>query len=152
MWYRSGFLFGQVRFAVGNRMVGETDQVLSGQRVDRWLWVSRLCATRTLATQAVVGGKVRVNGQPVKPARVLRVGDEISLWRGNVPMTVVVRGYAPRRVSAKDVPGLYEETAQSLETRRQLREQRAVSGPVGYAGKGRPTKQQRRALQRLMDK
>ena len=133
-------------------MVEETDEALSGQRLDRWLWVSRLCATRTLATQAVAGGKVRVNGQPVKPARVLRLGDEVSLWRGNAPMTVIVRGYAPRRVSAKDVPGLYEETAQSLETRRQLREQRAVSGPAGYAGKGRPTKQQRRALQRLTDK
>lgn len=133
-------------------MVDKTDDASSGQRLDRWLWVSRLCATRTLATQSVAGGKVRVNGQSVKPARVLRLGDEVSLWRGNAPMTVVVRGYAPRRVSARDVPALYEETVDSLATRQRLREQRALSGAAGYTGKGRPTKQQRRALQRLTDK
>ncbi|HCO44503.1 MAG TPA: RNA-binding protein [Gammaproteobacteria bacterium] len=133
-------------------MVKASDDAAAGQRLDRWLWVSRLCATRTLATQSVAGGKVRVNGQPVKPARVLRLGDEVSLWRGNAPMTVVVRGYAPRRVPAKEVPALYEETAESLAKRQQLTEQRALSGPAGYSGKGRPTKQQRRALQRLTDK
>lgn len=121
----------------------------SGLRLDKWLWVSRLYRTRTLATESVNGGKVRVNGQSAKPARLLRAGDEVSLIRGGEPMTVIVRGMAARRVAAKEVPALYEETAESLTTREALRTQRALIGPAGYVGKGRPDKQARRALQRL---
>lgn len=123
----------------------------SGQRLDKWLWISRLYRTRTLATDSVNGGKVRVNGQPAKPARAVRPGDEISLLRGDHPMTVVVRGMAARRVSAKDVPALYEETADSLAQRAANRAQRALAGPTGYGGKGRPDKHERRAMQRLRD-
>ncbi len=126
-------------------------RIESGLRLDKWLWVSRLYRTRTLATESVNGGKVRVNGQPAKPARVLRPGDEISLLRGGEPMTVIVRGMATQRVSAKDVPALYEETADSLAAREANRAQRALTGPAGYAGKGRPDKHQRQALQRLRD-
>lgn len=126
-------------------------RIESGLRLDKWLWVSRLYRTRTVATESVNGGKVRVNGQPAKPARVLRPGDEISLLRGGEPMTVIVRGMATQRVSAKDVPALYEETADSLAAREALRAQRALTGPTGYAGKGRPGKHERQALQRLRD-
>ena len=122
-----------------------------GLRLDKWLWVSRLYRTRTLATESVNGGKVRVNGQAVKPARLLKCGDEVSLLRGGEPMTVIVRGAAPQRVSAKDVPLLYEETAASLAARHALRAQRALIGASGYVGKGRPDKHQRRALRRLQD-
>jgi len=122
-----------------------------GQRLDKWLWVSRLYRTRTLATDSVHGGKVRVNGQPAKPSRAVRPGDEISLLRGDEPMTVIVRGTAAQRVPAKDVPALYEETADSLAAREANRAQRALTGPAGYAGKGRPDKHQRQALQRLRD-
>jgi ribosome-associated heat shock protein Hsp15 len=123
----------------------------SGLRLDKWLWVSRLYRTRTLATESVNGGKVRVNGQSAKPARLLRAGDEVSLLRGGEPMTVIVRGMAGQRVTAKDVPALYEETAESRATREALRAQRALTGPAGYAGKGRPDKHARRALQRLRE-
>ncbi|MGE0810323.1 MAG: RNA-binding S4 domain-containing protein [Immundisolibacter sp.] len=123
----------------------------AAQRVDKWLWVSRLCRTRTLATESVTGGKVRVNGLPAKPARLLRVGDEVSLLRGGEAMTVVVRGYAAQRVSAQDVPALYEERAASLAARETLRAERALSGHSGYLGKGRPDKRERRALQRLKE-
>lgn len=122
-----------------------------GLRLDKWLWVSRLYRTRTLATESVNGGKVRVNGQSAKPARLLRAGDEVSLLRGGEPMTVMVRGMTGQRVAAKDVPALYEETAESLATREALRAQRALTGPAGYAGKGRPDKHARRALQRLRE-
>ncbi|MDD3651418.1 S4 domain-containing protein [Immundisolibacter sp.] len=122
-----------------------------GQRLDKWLWVSRLFRTRTLATEAVNGGKVRVNGQPAKPARLLKVGDEVSLLRGGEPMTVIVRGMASQRVAARDVAALYEETADSLARRQTLRAQRALTGPAGYVGKGRPDKRERRALQRLRE-
>lgn len=123
----------------------------SGLRLDKWLWVSRLYRTRTLATESVNGGKVRVNGQSAKPARLLRAGDEVSLLRGSEPMTVIVRGMTGQRVAAKDVPALYEETAESRATREALRAQRALTGPAGYAGKGRPDKHARRALQRLRE-
>lgn len=122
-----------------------------GQRLDKWLWISRLCRTRTLATDLVNGGKVRVNGQPAKPARAVRPGDEISLVRGDEPMTVIVRGMAAQRVSAKDVPALYEETADSFAAREANRARRALTGSAGYVGKGRPDKHQRRALQRLRE-
>lgn len=123
----------------------------AGQRLDKWLWVCRLYRTRTLAAESVNGGKVRVNDQPSKPARLLRPGDVISLMRGAEPMTVIVRNTAPQRVAAKDVVALYEETAESIAQREMLRMQRALTGPPGYTGKGRPTKHERRALQRLRD-
>jgi ribosome-associated heat shock protein Hsp15 len=131
--------------------LAERNRTDAGQRLDKWLWVSRLYRTRSLATESVNGGKVRVNSQPSKPARLLRAGDEVSLLRGGEPMTVLVRGIAAQRVSAKDVSALYEETAASLAHRETLRIERALSGPTGYVGKGRPDKQQRRALQRLRD-
>lgn len=123
-----------------------------GLRLDKWLWVSRLYRTRTLATASVGGGKVRVNGLPAKPARPLRLGDEIYLVRGGEPMTVIVRGMAMQRVSAKNVPALYEETAGSIAMREALRTQRALQGPTGYVGKGRPDKHERRAFESLMNK
>ena len=121
----------------------------TGQRLDKWLWVTRLYRTRSLATEAVRGGKVRVNDQPAKPARLLRPGDAVSLLRGGEPMTVVVRDSAGQRVSAKEVASLYEETADSLAARLASREQRVLTGPTGYTGKGRPTKRDRRALESL---
>ncbi len=122
-----------------------------GQRLDKWLWVSRLYRTRTLATESVHGGKVRVNGQPAKPSRAVRPGDAISLLRGDEPMTVIVRGTSAQRVPANAVPALYQETADSLAAREAHRAHRALTGSSGYTGKGRPDKHQRQALQRLRD-
>lgn len=131
-------------------MTGHADAKAS-ERLDKWLWVSRLYRTRTLAGESVSGGKVRVNGLSAKPARQLHVGDEVSLVRGGEPMTVVVTGFSSQRVAAKDVPALYEETAASAAARDALRAERALSGSGGYAGKGRPDKRERRALQRLRE-
>jgi ribosome-associated heat shock protein Hsp15 len=121
-------------------------------RLDKWLWVSRLYRTRTLATASVEGGKVRVNGQAAKPARAVKRGDEITLQRGGEQMTVIVRGVAAQRVAARDVPVLYEETAASIAARQAARAVRALAGPVGYQGKGRPDKRERRALQQMRDR
>lgn len=121
-------------------------------RLDKWLWVSRLYRTRTIAAECVAGGKVRVNGQPAKPARLVKCGDEIALQRGGEPMVVVVRGFAAQRVAARDVPALYEETVASVAVRQRRRSELAMTGAVGYAGKGRPDKRERRALQRLRDR
>ena len=111
-------------------------------RVDKWLWTARLFKTRSLATQAVKGGRVHVNGVAVKPGRELKVGDELEVTIGPVRRTVTVRGAAERRVSAPEATQLYDETAESIAERERHAELRRLGGPVDLGG--RPTKRDRR--------
>jgi len=115
-------------------------------RLDKWLWAARLYKTRSLATVAVNGGKVRVGGERVKPSRDARIGDVISLTRGNDPMELTVRGISGKRGKAVDAQSLYEETAASIETRAAraaLRKSRALTSP---APEKRPDKRSRRQI------
>ena len=98
-----------------------------GIRVDKWLWAARLLKTRSLAAEAVKGGRVQVNGQRVKPSREVGPGDELEVTIGQVRRTVVVRGVAERRGPAKEAVLLYEETPESLAARELLAEQRRLS-------------------------
>jgi ribosome-associated heat shock protein Hsp15 len=117
-------------------------------RLDRWLWAARWFKTRALATHAVTGGKVHLNGRRVKPATDLRVGDDLRIVKGPYTFAVVVRELAERRGSAKDAALLYEETEESVEAR-ELRRIQMRDVPVpSYEGKGRPTKRERRKLER----
>ncbi len=123
---------------------------MTADRLDHWLWVVRLTKTRSLAAEAVKAGRVQVNGQPAKPSREVHPGDEVELRTGAVRMAVVVRGAAPRRVSAPEAAKLYEETAESREARERLLEQRRLAEPVRSEwGKGRPTKRDRRTMDRV---
>lgn len=117
-------------------------------RLDRWLWVARWFKTRALATQAVTGGKVHLNGRRVKPAADLRPGDELRIVRGPYTFTVAVHGLGERRCSAKDAALLYEETEESREAREVRRIQMRDVPVPSYEGKGRPTKRERRKLER----
>ena len=117
-------------------------------RVDRWLWTARWFRTRALATQAVAGGKVHLNGRRVKPATDLRTADELRIVRGPYMFTVLVRGLAERRGSAKEAALLYEETEESREAREVRRIQMRDVPVPSYEGKGRPTKRERRKLER----
>ena len=117
-------------------------------RLDRWLWAARWFKTRALATQAVTGGKVHLNGRRVKPATDLRVGDDLRIVNGPYTFAVVVRDLAERRGSAKDAALLYEETEESLEARELRRIQMRDMPVPSYEGKGRPTKRERRKLER----
>lgn len=117
-------------------------------RLDRWLWAARWFKTRALATQAVTGGKVHLNGRRVKPAADLRTGDELRIVRGPYTFAVVVRGLAERRGSAKEAALLYEETDESREARELRRIQMRDMPVPSYEGKGRPTKRERRKLER----
>jgi ribosome-associated heat shock protein Hsp15 len=117
-------------------------------RVDRWLWTARWFKTRALATQAVAGGKVRLNGRRVKPAADLRAGDELEIVRGPYTHVVVVRGLAERRRSAAEAALLYEETEESRKARDVRRIQMRDVPVPSYEGKGRPTKRERRKLER----
>jgi ribosome-associated heat shock protein Hsp15 len=117
-------------------------------RVDRWVWTARWFKTRALATQAVAGGKVRLNGRRVKPAADLRAGDELEIVRGPYTHVVVVRGLAERRRSAAEAALLYEETEESRKARDVRRIQMRDVPVPSYEGKGRPTKRERRKLER----
>ncbi len=116
-------------------------------RIDKWLWASRLLKTRSLAAEAVKGGRVEVNGARVKPSREVGPGDELQVTIGQVRRTVVVRGVAERRGPAKEAVLLYEETADSIAARERQRElARLASPPPGADLGARPTKRDRRRL------
>jgi ribosome-associated heat shock protein Hsp15 len=118
----------------------------TGVRVDRWLWAARLAKTRSLAAEAVKGGRVQVNGARVKPSREVGPGDELEVTIGQVRRTVVVRGVAERRGPAKEAALLYEETPESIAAReRFVAERRMAAMPAPQRG-GRPTKRDRRLL------
>src|SRR5512135_1136 len=90
-------------------------------RVDKWLWAARFFKTRSLATEAVLGGHVHVGGERVKPAKEVRVGDRLEIRRGEERVAVVVTGVADRRGSASVAATLYEETAESVAARERHR-------------------------------
>lgn len=118
-------------------------------RLDKWLWAARLCKSRSLAAQAVAGGKVHLNGGRVKPGRVTRVGDEVSIRRGPYEWVVVVRGISLQRGPASRAELLYEETQQSRQNRQALAEQIRAQGSRQLALKGRPGKKVRRDIIRF---
>jgi ribosome-associated heat shock protein Hsp15 len=111
-------------------------------RIDKWLWTARLSKTRSLAAEAVKGGRVHVGGVAVKPSREVRVGDELELTLGRYRRTVIVEGAAERRVSAAEAAKLYRETGTSVAERERQQELRRLGGPVDLGG--RPTKRDRR--------
>ncbi|MEO7391659.1 MAG: RNA-binding S4 domain-containing protein [Ramlibacter sp.] len=116
-------------------------------RIDKWLWAARFYKTRTLASDEVVKGRVELNGQEVKPAREVKVGDTVALRQAAETRTVVVRGLSGTRGSAPVAQQLYEETAQSIRSREQAAEQRRLSPePAHSIEQGRPTKRGRREL------
>jgi len=116
------------------------------QRIDKWLWAARFFKTRSLAAAAVDGGRVRWNGQPVKPARELKPGDELEIAAGELRWTVVVRGVNAQRRPAPEARLLYEETADSAARRQQLEEIRRLAPMPGAGLKGRPTKKAGRLI------
>lgn len=119
-------------------------------RIDKWLWAGRFFKTRGLATEAVTGGRVHVNGARVKPAKDVRVGDTIQIRVGVTEWTVKVVELSERRRSAPVAQGLYEETDESRASRERLALQRkAAPPPLGADLGARPTKQDRRRLEAL---
>lgn len=111
-------------------------------RVDKWLWTARFFKTRSLAADAVKGGRVHVNGLPVKPSREVGGGDQLEITFGRTRRTVIVRDVAERRVSATETETLYEETASSIAEREREADLRRLAGPI-VIGR-RPTKRERR--------
>jgi ribosome-associated heat shock protein Hsp15 len=121
----------------------------AGVRLDKWLWAARFYKTRSLATAAVAGGKVHLNGERAKPAKPVAPGDTVRVRLPPYEWTVVVRALAERRGSAQVAAGLYEETAASRAARERLALGLRLVRGTEYGGKGRPTKKERRDIDRL---
>lgn len=119
-------------------------------RLDKWLWAARFYKHRSGATEAVDGGKVKLNGLAVKPARNVKVGDELEITQADaITMTVIVRALADKRGPASVAQQLYEETVASIAAREAARELRRFAAAPGADLHGRPTKRDRRQIQRM---
>jgi ribosome-associated heat shock protein Hsp15 len=90
---------------------------LESIRIDKWLWTARFFKTRSLATEAVAGGKIHVDKQRVKPSKEIKIGSKLEIHKDGFEWLVTVTGIAKQRVSAKEAALLYEENAESLEKR-----------------------------------
>ena len=95
-------------------------------RIDKWLWAARFFKTRSLAAQAVSGGKVDINGDRAKPSRIVRAGDQLRVRRGPYEWIVVVKETSRQRGPASQAQSLYDETAESTQQRHAVTAHRAV--------------------------
>lgn len=130
----------------------EPTPALDPVRLDKWLWAARFFKTRSLATEAVDGGKVQVNGERVKPSKAVKVGDEVRVRIGPYEHIVVVTGTAERRGPAALAATLYRERDASREARERLHWQLTAAAPALDPEKGRPTKRDRRDLERFRNR
>ncbi len=121
-------------------------------RIDKWLWAARFFKTRSLAAKAVTGGKVSKNGQRTKPAKVLAIGDELSIQKGTMEQVVTVLDLASRRGPAVVARTLYEESEKSINDREEKQKLRSLF----YAGQSmpakRPGKRDRRKIKEFIRK
>ncbi len=116
-------------------------------RIDKWLWAARFYKSRSLAADAVNGGRAQLNGARVKPSKEVGAGDELEVTIGQTRRVVIVRGVSDRRGPAKAAALLYEETPESVAARELAAEQRRLQSPPPGADLGmRPTKRDRRRL------
>ena len=118
-------------------------------RVDKWLWAARFFKTRSLASEAVDGGRVHVNGDRVKAARPLKTGDRLEIRSGAEAYEVLVLALSEQRGPASAARALYEETEASVARRLALSEQRRMLAAGTPRSEGRPDKRSRRAIARL---
>lgn len=124
----------------------ERDEV----RLDKWLWAARFFKTRSMAAEAIDGGRIRVNGERAKRARPVQVGDEVEVRLPPYTYGIVVRGLSGHRGPARAAALLYEETRASADLRERVRLQVQAAGGLWSSSAGeRPTKRDRRRLDRL---
>jgi ribosome-associated heat shock protein Hsp15 len=129
--------------------IAEDDADDGRVRLDKWLWAARFFKTRSLAAEAIAGGKVQVNGDRAKRARPVQPGDELRIRQGPYEHHVVVRALSARRGPASAAAELYEETPTSRAAREAMALQLKSLHTAFVPDKGRPTKKDRRELGRL---
>ncbi len=120
-------------------------------RIDKWLWAARFFKTRSLATQAVEGGKVRVNGERAKPSKEIKPGDRVLVHAGEVAWDVTVVELSDRRGSAPQAQRLYLEQEASRAAREQQQAERRLRSDPTQDLRGRPTKKARRLIHRFIE-
>ena len=122
-------------------------------RIDKWLWAARFFKTRSMAAQAVTGGKVHVNGARIKPARMVQPGEELRIRRGELEFIVIVQAVSDKRRPAKEAQLLYVETEESIKQRENTREQKRLeSADRMYGPMKRPDKRERRKIRKFTRK
>jgi len=121
-------------------------------RLDKWLWAARFFKTRSVAREAVSGGKVHLNGNRAKPGRSLTPGDELRIQRGEEEYIITVVELSLRRGPAVVARSLYEESEENRSRREQLAEQRKLEHQQHASRERRPDKRQRRHLVRFKNK
>lgn len=118
-------------------------------RIDKWLWAARFFKTRGLAAEAVAGGKVEINGSRSKPSRIVRAGDQLTIRRGPYEWTVLVKDVSKLRGPATHAQTLYGESEESIRRREATIAQLRLERPLEFDLPGRPTKKDRRAMERF---
>ena len=118
-------------------------------RLDKWLWAARFFKTRSLATQAIEHGRVKLNGERIKPAREVKPGDRLDVHLNDVDWTLAVRALSMQRGPAPVAQALYEEDAASQARRQQQMSERKLADSPAAAIRGRPTKRDRRQIHRF---
>lgn len=118
-------------------------------RIDKWLWAARFFKTRGLAQAAVAGGKVKLHGERIKPAKEVRVGDDLAIHVGEFEWSVTIKALAERRGSAEIARKLYDESEESRARRIVQAAERRAHESVWGERKGRPTKRERRQIVRF---
>lgn len=119
-------------------------------RLDKWLWAARFYKTRSLATEAIKGGKVHRNGQRVKPSHNAEVGQTIRIKKESIEQTVVIKALSDKRGPATIAQKLYEETQESIEQReKRSQERKAIYAGMPQHASKRPSKKDRRKIIRF---
>lgn len=121
-------------------------------RLDKWLWAARFFKTRALASEAVSGGKVHLQGRRIKPSRLVRLDDCFEIRRGYERFEVIVTGLSERRGSAVEAQTLYRETEASAARRAEETEKRRLAALARPRSERRPDKKQRRQIHRFTGK
>jgi ribosome-associated heat shock protein Hsp15 len=118
-----------------------------GVRADIWLWAARFFKTRSIAKQAIEGGKVELNDATCKPAKLVTVGDTLRINRGEERLVCVVTALSSKRGPAPEAQKLYTETEESIAERARQREDRRLTGGALLRPDSRPDKRARRLIQ-----
>jgi ribosome-associated heat shock protein Hsp15 len=121
----------------------------NSQRLDKWLWAARFFKTRTVAAEAISGGKVHMNGQRSKPGKEVKIGDRLSISKGPYRWEVTVSFLSKQRKPASEALLLYEESPESLAQRQTRIEQRKTEQEFSNQPETRPNKKQRRLIHRF---
>ena len=121
-------------------------------RIDKWLWAARFFKTRSLASEAIKGGKIVINNQKAKPSRNISISDQLKIKKGLFTYEITVKGLSKNRGPASEAIKLYEESEDSVISRQKLAEQLKAESATRPATPGRPSKRDRRNIIRFTRK